>query len=612
MVPNINARGHSFKGVTQYVMHDKDAQTSERVAWTSTHNLHTDNIEEAARWMAWTDQNREALRGDDASKAGRNASAGNVYHYSLSWRDGQEPDRQHMEQTAHASIERLGFETHQYYLVAHSDEDHAHVHIVVNLVNPETGKIAGVHRDFNKLDKWANEYEKEHGIVCPDRAAKYEAWEQGKNAYFTPSEQKAQAKETHEQTASRAFANSDSGKAFAASLQDGGLTLAQGNKRGFVVVDGRGNVYALNRLIEGVKPKDINAKLKDVDREALPVADHLTQERTQAEENIQTYANPAAPITPPAQETPPQIKLEPQEVESISPVNPWAYIERDRAKAARLSAWNDAREIKIQDAKAFYQVEEKRTAYHEAKTAADKMGFWARMTGKKGAALEDADALRKTLENAEIRLTEQLRAIDKNRPEWAKRQELERQGLGHVGKLQSEQERERMEAAETQAEKDNAALQEAEASPKKAAELAPVLTAKSMAQRGRVAAVQAQARQHEAERVAVIKTEEKTQENTTKDRSAAFTKAAANRAKTPEEHKEELRAHFFKGHDQQQPEIKGEQIEESKPYKAQRDMTPEELEAHKVELTEQYKAEFSRQAQEQELGRDTGQGMDYD
>lgn len=671
MVPNVADRGHSFKGAAAYLMHDKNAQTSERVAWTSTHNLHTDNVEKAARFMAWTDLNREALRDEGASKAGRSATAGNVYHYSLAWKDGQEPSREHMEQTAHASIERLGLEKHQYFLVAHQDEEHKHVHVVVNLVNPETGKIANVYRDRYRLDRWANEYEKEHGIVCDNRAAKYQALEQGEPAYKSPSEQKKLAREGHEKNAKLAFETSDSGKAFAASLQDKGLTLARGNQRGFVVVDGRGNVYALGGMIEGAKTKDINAKLKDVDREALPIADHLIQERTQARAQglaeelpetaqpilkpVEVDETPAAPVAPPTAEKQPEAKPEPQEdvyfkfidtdekpaapiaqpaeetkpekqEEAPRPVNRWAHfnaLEAERVKTAQASEWNEARETKIQEAKAFYQVDQKRQEYQQAKTKAESMGFWARVTGRKAEALQDADALRKNLENAEMRLAEQIRTIEQSRPEWAKRQELERQELGQGGKLQSEQERERVEAEQTQAEKDNAALQEAEASPKKAAELAPVVTAKSAAQRGRVAAVQARAREHEAERVAEVKTQEKAQENTerlqektTKDRSAAFAKAAANRAKTLEEHKEELRAHFFKGSEQQPPEIKGEQIEESKPYKAQRDMSPEELEAHKAELMEQYKAEFARQAQEQDLGQEQGRdqdhGIDYD
>lgn len=290
MVPNINTRGTSFKGVTQYVLHDiekiertaesgnkytehRHLESSNRVGFTETANMHTDDIEKAAKVMAWTDENREYLRGNGA---GRKASAGNVYHYSIAWKDGQDPDAEHMKQAAHESVKRLGLDEHQYYMVEHTDEDHKHVHIVVNLVHPETGKIANVRADYKTLDKWANEYEQENGIVCENRAKKYQDWEQDKPA-FTEKERR----EHYKQAATQAYNQSDNGQAFVSALEGEGLSLARGNKRGFVVVDEQGEIYALNRLVEGAKAKDVNARLKGVDREALPMADKLAQERAE-------------------------------------------------------------------------------------------------------------------------------------------------------------------------------------------------------------------------------------------------------------------------------------------------------------------------------------------
>ena len=41
MVPRLHAKGTSFKGASAYLLHDKAASTSERVAWTDTRNLAT-------------------------------------------------------------------------------------------------------------------------------------------------------------------------------------------------------------------------------------------------------------------------------------------------------------------------------------------------------------------------------------------------------------------------------------------------------------------------------------------------------------------------------------------------------------------------------------------
>ena len=286
MVPNISKRGHSFKGVTAYLMHDPDhAATSERVVWTQTCNLHTDDVEQAARYMAWTDMNRP-------EQAGRTATAGNVYHFSLSWAPGEEPSDDHMRETAQAAMAHLGLHDHQYYMVAHDDKDYRHLHITGNLVHPETGKIASVYQDRKKLDRFAYDYEQTHGIQCENRARKYRAWEQEQQAFA----EKTTSKEDYGQLVTSLYRGSDTAGAFQAALSDNGLTLAQGNRRGFVIVDPQGDVFSLNRLItpeEGVASrvhgKEISAFLKTgIDKDTLDYADDLAarlkerqQEQTQ-------------------------------------------------------------------------------------------------------------------------------------------------------------------------------------------------------------------------------------------------------------------------------------------------------------------------------------------
>lgn len=286
MVPNINNRGQSFKGVTAYLLHDiekiydangkhshtKHLETSERVGFTYTQNLHTDDIQEAARYMAWVDLHREELK---SSTAGRKATAGNVYHYSIAWQDGQNPTQEHMKETALKSVERLGLSKHQMYMVEHKDEDHKHMHIVVNLVNPENGKIANLKSDMKRLDRWSNEYEKENGIVCHDRAKKYEAWEQGKQA-FEISKTKNERKKIYETLVHESFVISDNAKSFQSALSEYGLTLTQGQKRSFVVVDNQGDYYALPKLLpQGINTKEVKARFSDLDAEALPRTDDI-------------------------------------------------------------------------------------------------------------------------------------------------------------------------------------------------------------------------------------------------------------------------------------------------------------------------------------------------
>ena len=52
MLPKIHKNGTSFKGIAQYVLHDKNAETSQRVAWTETINLATRNPDTAWKVMS--------------------------------------------------------------------------------------------------------------------------------------------------------------------------------------------------------------------------------------------------------------------------------------------------------------------------------------------------------------------------------------------------------------------------------------------------------------------------------------------------------------------------------------------------------------------------------
>ena len=77
MVPREARRGSSFKGAGLYYLHDKNASTSERVAFTHTENIPTRDPEKALKWMAWTSSHAEELktRNGDESKAGRKSEA---------------------------------------------------------------------------------------------------------------------------------------------------------------------------------------------------------------------------------------------------------------------------------------------------------------------------------------------------------------------------------------------------------------------------------------------------------------------------------------------------------------------------------------------------------
>ena len=175
MVTKMSAPGRSFGGVADYCLHDRwvpgqgQPESAERVEWTETRNLATEQGERAARIMAATaEASPELKRLAGAAATGRKLEKP-VCHYSLNWAKEEKPDRQEMSRAAEESLKALGMERHQALIVSHRDGQ-PHVHVIANRVDPESGKAAGLSRSKLKLSKWAEGYEREQGkIRCPQR-----------------------------------------------------------------------------------------------------------------------------------------------------------------------------------------------------------------------------------------------------------------------------------------------------------------------------------------------------------------------------------------------------------------------------------------------------------
>jgi Ti-type conjugative transfer relaxase TraA len=86
-------------------------------------------------------------------------------HLSLSWRPGETPSREQMEEAARSALAELGMGNAKAIFVAHNDEDFSHTHIVASKINPDTGRAYDLERSYRKLSVWAQEYEREHGGV---------------------------------------------------------------------------------------------------------------------------------------------------------------------------------------------------------------------------------------------------------------------------------------------------------------------------------------------------------------------------------------------------------------------------------------------------------------
>jgi hypothetical protein len=243
--------------------------------------------------MAWTAMHSEALkRNAGISLAGRSQQAGSVFSYSLAWHTEQQPDTATMQTAAHATLAVLGLTEHEAVIVAHGDTDHAHVHVIVNLVHPEKGTIANLSYTQRRLQAWASEYEKAHGkIYCEEREKNAQRRERGEITKHQDEKVQDAA------TITALYQQADTGAAFVSALSEAGYTLAHGDKGRLVLIGADGKAQNLVRQIDGVKRKEIEAKLASV-LEKLPTATEALAQRR---------ASPADAAKEPAAEPTPDV-----------------------------------------------------------------------------------------------------------------------------------------------------------------------------------------------------------------------------------------------------------------------------------------------------------------
>jgi hypothetical protein len=92
--------------------------------------------------------------------ASQNLRAKNpVYHYILSWPEGEKPLAEQIFDAARDTLIALGMHDHQYIIAIHANTDNIHAHIEVNRVHPVTFKAARLEWAHKTLHKAAREIE---------------------------------------------------------------------------------------------------------------------------------------------------------------------------------------------------------------------------------------------------------------------------------------------------------------------------------------------------------------------------------------------------------------------------------------------------------------------
>jgi Relaxase/Mobilisation nuclease domain len=188
------------------------------------------------------------------------------YLFSVSLNPPQtESVRPEVFETVIDAIEkRLGFEDQPRVIVFHEKEGRRHAHVVWSRIDMETMTAKRVDFFKSKLNELSKQIYLENGWAMPKgfenpnlrdpTSFTLKEWQQAKRVGIDPRELKSAVQEC--------WKRSDGVTAFANTLEERGLYLARGDRRGHVVLTLDGEPFALSRLIDG-KAKDVTAKLGD-------------------------------------------------------------------------------------------------------------------------------------------------------------------------------------------------------------------------------------------------------------------------------------------------------------------------------------------------------------
>jgi hypothetical protein len=292
-------KGSARGGAASLAQHLQRTDTNERMELRELRGVMAEDLDGALREM-------EAV----ASGA---RSARHFYHASINTRADEVMTPEQWQQAVDRLEQELDLTDQPRAVVAHVKEGRAHVHVVWSRIDLETMKAIPDGHNFRRHELVARELEQEFGHVRvqgahigregerPERTPTHAEMQQAERTGIDPHDAKSQLTEIWNRT--------DSGKAFAAAIEEQGWTLARGDRRDFVVLDQAGEPHSLARRIEGAKAKDVRSRMADVEASQVPSVDQAKEiqrarQQAQAERGSATQESPtpAAPQLSPREQ----------------------------------------------------------------------------------------------------------------------------------------------------------------------------------------------------------------------------------------------------------------------------------------------------------------------
>ena len=194
-----------------------------------------------------------------------------MYQANINPRDNERLTPEQWKEAVDTLEKNLGLDGHQRVVVEHVKNGRQHYHVVWNRVDVDNLRVADIGGNWRTHEKTARELEIRFGLEpTPPRdkdAARKSALElyeirAAERTGVDPVALKAELTEL--------WNRADSGKAFAAAIEECGYVLAKGDRRDFCVIDQAGDAHSLARRLDGVRAKDVRERMADIDRDSLP------------------------------------------------------------------------------------------------------------------------------------------------------------------------------------------------------------------------------------------------------------------------------------------------------------------------------------------------------
>ena len=146
--------GQSFGALGTYLVGDDG-----RVGWAETRNM----MEGMNGPAAGGGIDPDAVAAEMRDEAAASGVARPVYHIAIAFDPDDHPTEAEVRAAADRTLRDLGLEDHQALVVRHTDQPHAHVHLMVNRVGPD-GKAWSTWRDRYRLRASMEAQERELGV----------------------------------------------------------------------------------------------------------------------------------------------------------------------------------------------------------------------------------------------------------------------------------------------------------------------------------------------------------------------------------------------------------------------------------------------------------------